>query len=169
MMFILLAAPAAAFTQETQMLVLGVSPADARVNVTAGSYATVNFLISTNVDLDQNITIGYLDRNWASSEKFITLSNTYNLPVNVSVPHCTPPGEYIIRMIVCRMADERLDEAVAAMSCISPKITVTVLEEGYVDNLLKCTQWKYPLAIVAAAITAFLIVCQVSNIKRKKR
>jgi len=172
--FLFLAAPAFAVSetedsnQTVQTLVLGVSPASVELNVTVGETARIKFLVSTNVDFDQNVTVGFIGSDWITSEKFITFINTHYLYANVSVPACEKEGTRSIRMVICRKPDPRLDEPVESASCLSPTITVNVRKNQTLGGIIGCSEWKYPaIAAIALAVTA--ILWQVSRIKRARK
>lgn len=172
--FLFLAVPAFAVSepedsnQTVQTLVLGVSPASVELNVTAGETVTVKFLVSTNVDLDQNVTVGFIGSDWITSENFITFINAYYLYANVSVPACEREGTTSIRMVICRKPDPRLDEPVESASCLSPTITINVKENRTLGGIIGCSEWKH-LAIAAIALAVTAILWQVSRIKRAKK
>jgi len=158
-----------AFAQETENLVLGISPASATLCLGAGDSSVIKFLISTNVNVPQNITINFRGPNWAESEKDIQFSNTYDLFVRVSVPKDTKEGIYDISMLVCRESESNLNESLLTEACISPVIHVNVSSECQSEIKYNL---KFLLSLILITIILILIIIfflrRVSKIKNFK-
>lgn len=166
---ILVGALTPALAQEVQELVLGVSPASATTSLKAGGSDTLKFMISTNVDIPQNVTVGFEGPNWASAEKNVYFSNTYDLFVTVSVPKYTKEGIYDITMVVCRPPDEALGEPLTAYTCLSPSIVVNVTDSGPTEWEEQMSAVKYPAIVMFIITAAALVLWKVSKIKKRKK
>ncbi|MEM5814661.1 MAG: hypothetical protein QXD77_02495 [Candidatus Aenigmatarchaeota archaeon] len=108
-----------------QKLVIGVSPASQTVCAPAGGRATAIYMISTNIDITQNVTVAS-ESEWISGEKNVYVTRTLYYPLTVSVPAGTPEGEYDLKFKICRMPDEKLNESLTSVACLLPSLTVNV-------------------------------------------
>jgi len=120
--------PSAAYAEEVQKFVLGISPASQAVCLAAGGADTLRFMISTNVDVPQNISVDFMGQNWAKAEKYLYFSSTQDIFVDVSVPKGVQDGMNRINMLVCRLSEEGTNETMDSTACISPYIDINVTE-----------------------------------------
>jgi|GEM_PF-4555249 len=170
--FFILAASCPAYAQETQekeMLIVGISPAEQRMCLQPGDTDTAQFLISTNVDLEQNITIGF-ESSWVSGENIIYVERSAYYNVSVSAPEDTTEGEHVIKMRVCRVPDPRIDANIEAVSCIAPTIIANVSSACPRHVVQEEPPYlKYALMAAGLIIGAALVAWQVSNITGAKK
>jgi len=165
--FLIFLTPAFAI-EETEKLVVGVSPASQTVCVPAGGRATAIYMISTNIEITQNVTV-WSESEWISGEPYVYVTQTFDYPLTVSVPKGTPEGEYNLKFEICRLPDERLNESITSVACLLPSIAVNVSNACSVEEKPNGrTMIVYALSVAIIVLAAIFVVRQVSNIKGGK-
>jgi len=165
--FLISLTPALAI-EETEKLVVGVSPASQVVCVPAGGRATAIYMISTNIEITQNVTV-FSESEWISGEPYVYVTQTFDYPLTVSVPKGTPEGEYNLKFEICRLPDERLNESITSVACLLPSIAVNVSSGCSVEEKPNGTiSAAYAIILAIIVLAAIFVVRQVSNIKRGK-
>jgi hypothetical protein len=160
--------------KENQTLILGISPGGVNMCVRAGDNRTVKFLISTNVDVSQDIIVSFEGQNWVTYENNLQITHNQDYYATFSVPKGTREDLYGLKMLVCRAPlTNQTNATISEFSCISPYIQINVSSgcpamatSVPVGNAFGAKDYILLAALGAAAV---LVLYQVSKIMRGEK
>lgn len=159
--------PSIAYAEEK--FILGVSPASAVTCVAGGSSATLKLLLSTNVAVPENLSIGVSGPDWVKTDRYVYFTGVHDLPVVISVPNGTEEGVYTIKFLICSVAPEIPQGAGAeSMACISPYMDVNVSQECMPEEQ-GAKVHPFGITILVAVAALILLTCPAKFFRKRRK